>query len=281
MTLKAIQQFQLRTVTGGEKKTRETLRLVKEAGYDGIELNGFMIKDLPVTVRFITRLAGMPIGKSGNLDWKALTAEAGLAVVGVHEDLGSIQKDPEKIIEEAVSFGTRYVVVPGMYRFDFSDKAAVLELCHKLNTAGEQLAQGGIRLLYHNHNGEFRKVEPGKTAYRLLLEETDPEKVGFEFDSYWPTEAGVNALELMKTAGRRIKLYHINDRGARVTGFAGPILKSDSMELGYGAMDLVSLVNTAKELGVDAVILESHKNWVDKSAVKSFQLSAGFMNEYV
>jgi hypothetical protein len=53
------------------------------------------------------------------------------------------------------------------------------------------------------------------------------------------------------------------------------------MELGYGAMDLVSLVNTAKELGVDAVILESHKNWVDKSAIKSFQLSAGFMNEYV
>jgi sugar phosphate isomerase/epimerase len=39
MALKAIQQFQLRTVTGGEKKTRETLRLVKEAGYDGIELH--------------------------------------------------------------------------------------------------------------------------------------------------------------------------------------------------------------------------------------------------
>jgi sugar phosphate isomerase/epimerase len=281
MALKAIQQFQLRTVLGGEKKTRETLRLVKEAGFDGIELNGFMIKDLPIAVRFITRLAGMPIGKSGNLDWKALTAEAGLKVIGVHEDLGSVRKDPEKIIEEAVSLGTKYIVIPGMYRFDFSDKTAVLDLCGKLNAAGERLAQGGIRLLYHNHNGEFRKVEPGKTAYQLLLEETDPEKVGFEFDSYWPTESGVNALELMKTAGRRIKLYHINDRGARVTGFAGPILKSDSMELGYGAMDLVSLVNTAKKLGVDAVILESHKNWIDKSAIKSFQLSAAFMNKYV
>jgi sugar phosphate isomerase/epimerase len=246
-----------------------------------IELNGFMIRNLPVTVRLLTRLAGMPIGKSGNLDWNALTVEAGLAVVGIHEDLGSIRRDPEKIIREAVSFGTKYVVVPGMYRFDFSDREAVLDLCDKLNAAGEQLAQGGVRLLYHNHNGEFRKAEPGKTAYRLLLEETDPEKVGFEFDSYWPTESGVNALELMKSAGQRIKLYHINDRGARVRGFAGPILKSDSMELGYGSMDLVSFVNTAKELGVDAVILESHKNWIDKSAIKSFQLSASFMNEYV
>ena len=33
--------------------------------------------------------------------------------------------------------------------------------------------------------------------------------------------------------------------------------------------------------GVDAVVLESHKNWADKSPVKSFQLSAEFMNRYV
>ena len=60
-----------------------------------------------------------------------------------------------------------------------------------------------------------------------------------------------------------------------------PILKSDSMELGYGNMDLESLVGQAKKAGVDAVILESHKNWVDKSPIKSIQLSARFMKKYV
>jgi sugar phosphate isomerase/epimerase len=281
MVLKAIQQFHLRTVIGSEEKARETLRLVKEAGYEGIEINGFMIKKMPMIVRPITWLAGMPIGKSGNLDWRSLIAESGLQVVGVHEDLGSILRVPDEIITEAKTFGAKYIVLAGMYRFDYSDKAAVLELAGKLNRAGELLGQGGIRFLYHNHNGEFRKVEPGKTAFRMLLEETDSEKVGIEFDSYWPTEAGVNALELMKILGSRIKLYHINDRGTRVTGPAGPLLKSDSMELGYGNMDLISLVTTAKELGVEAIILESHKNWVDKSAVKSFQHSARFMNQYV
>lgn len=44
MTIRAIQQFQLRTVIGTESKAGETLKLIKEAGYDGIELNGFMIK---------------------------------------------------------------------------------------------------------------------------------------------------------------------------------------------------------------------------------------------
>ena len=133
-----------------------------------------------------------------------------------------------------------------------------------------------------NHNCEFCKVSKEKSAYQLLIEETDPEYLNFEFDSYWPTEAGVNALSLMGQLGSRMKLYHINDRGTRVSGPSmTPILKSDSMELGYGNMDLPALTEQAKAAGVDAVILESHKNWVDKSPVKSIQLSAKFMKKYV
>lgn len=281
MTIKAIQQFQLRKELGSEEKARQTLRLVREAGYDGIELNGFMIKKMGLMVRALTRLAGMPMGKSGHLDWKALIKDSGLQVVSVHEDLGTIMRVPDEVIEEAKAFGTEKVVVTGMHRFDYSDKAAVLELADKLNTAGAILAKGGIRFLYHNHNSEFRKVEPGKTAYQLILEETDPEKVGIEFDSYWPTEAGVNTIELMKSLGSRMELYHINDRGTRITGPAGSILKSDSMELGSGNMDLVSMVDIAKQAGVKAIVLESHKNWAEKSAIKSMQLSAEFMNKYV
>lgn len=42
MAIKAIQQFQLRTVIGTEAKAKETLRLMEEAGYDGIELCSYM-----------------------------------------------------------------------------------------------------------------------------------------------------------------------------------------------------------------------------------------------
>lgn len=279
--LKAVQMIQLGTVMGSEKDALETMRLMKEAGYDGIELNGFMIKKMPPIVRILTSVAGMPIGKTGKLDWKALMAKSGLQVVSVHEDLGSILRAPENIIEEAHDFHTNYVVITGMNRFDFSDKEAVSKMAEQLNQAGESLKKGGISLLYHNHNCEFRKVEPGKSAYDLILEKTDPAYVNFEFDSYWPTEAGVDVPDLMERVGSRMKLYHINDRGTRITGAGGQILKSDSMELGYGNMNLPKLVKIAKKNGVDAVILESHKNWVDKSPVKSFQLSAKFLNQYV
>ena len=279
--VKAIQMIQLGTIMGSHEQALTTMRLMKEAGYNGIELNGFMIKKMPMIVRVLTSMAGMPIGKTGKLNWKNLMKESGLKVVSVHEDLGSILRATEEVIKEAEDFHTNYIVITGMHRFDYSNKTSVLKLAEQLNQAGELLKKGGISLLYHNHNCEFRKVEPLKTAYDLLLEMTDPEHVNFEFDSYWPTEAGVDVPELMERIGTRMKLYHINDRGTRISGPGGQILKSDSMELGYGNMNLPKLVTIAKKNGVDAVILESHKNWIDKSPIKSFQLSAEFMNRYV
>ena len=82
----------------------------------------------------------------------------------------------------------------------------------------------------------------------------------------------------MQRLGSRMKLWHINDRGTRITGSAiTPILKTDSMELGIGNMDLDSLMAQALAVDVDAVILESHRNWVDNSPIKSFQLSAKYL----
>ena len=76
-----------------------------------------------------------------------------------------------------------------------------------------------------------------------------------------------------------MKLWHINDRGSRLTGPAmTPILKADSLELGTGNMDLDGLKEIAVENGIEAVVLESHKNWIDKDPVKSLELSSGWLN---
>ncbi|MGQ4667694.1 hypothetical protein ACUIJN_18025 [Metabacillus halosaccharovorans] len=61
----------------------------------------------------------------------------------------------------------------------------------------------------------------------------------------------------------------------------GSILKSDSMELGHENINLLELIAIAKKNGVEAIILETHKNWVDKSPIKSFQLSAEFLNKHI
>ena len=279
---KAVQQFMLGTVMNNEQQARATLAAMKEAGYDAIELCGFMIHPMGILVRLLTQAAGMGVGRGGHLDWHRLIRESGLDVLGLHLDLGTLEKDLAACAEEARSFGTRYIVITGMYRFDYGSEEAVRSLARRLNEAGKELKKQGIMLLYHNHNCELRPTEGGKNAYEILLEETEPAYVGFEFDSYWFAEGGADPLYWMERLGPRMELWHINDRGCRCKGASmTPILKSDSMELGTGNMPLDRLMSRAKELGCQGVILESHRNWVDKSPIKSFQLSAQYLNERV
>lgn len=278
---KAVQQIMLGTVTGSESRARETLQRIKAAGYDGLELNRFMIHPSSLMVRMMTRAAGMPTGNGGRLDWHALLKESGLSVISLHADLGSLKREADAVIAEAKSFSTDRVVITGMYRFDYSDETAVRELADRLNRAGETLKAQGIRLFYHNHNVELLHAG-SRRAYDVLLDETDPEKVNFEFDSYWFTEGGADASGWMKKLGGRMKLWHVTDRGSRHSGSAmTPILKSDSVELGDGSMDLEGLLAVAKENGVEAVVLESHKNWVGNDPVRSLERSALWLNERV
>jgi len=278
---KAVQQIMLGTVTGNESRARETLQRIKAAGYDGLELNRFMIHPSSLMVRMMTRAAGMPTGNGGKLDWRALLKESGLAVISLHADLGSLEREADAVAAEAKSFSADKVVITGMYRFDYSDEKAVRELAGRLNRAGEALKAQGIRLFYHNHNVELLPAGP-RRAYDVLLDETDPAQVNFEFDSYWFTDGGADAKEWMKKLGGRMQLWHVTDRGSRQSGPAmTPIVKSDSVELGDGNMDLDALLAIAKENGVEAVVLESHKNWIDNDPVKSLERSAHWLNERV
>ena len=274
-----IQQIMLGSVTSNETQARTTLEKIKAAGYDGLELNSFMIHPSSLVVRALTRAAGMPTGKGGKLDWHALLDNSGLSVVSLHCDLGSLERDAAAAAAEAKSFGTHRIVITGMYRFDYSDESTVLALAKRLNTAGEKLKEQGVDLLYHNHNVELLRLKNSRRAYDVLIDKTNPETVNFEFDSYWFTDGGADPKAWMKRLGDRMKLWHITDRGSRHAGAVmTPILKADSLELGTGNMDLDALWHIAAENGVENVVLESHKNWIDRNPVRSLEQSALWLN---
>ena len=273
-----VQQIMLGTVTDSETAARATLRRVRAAGYEGLELNRFMTRPTGLLVRFLTKAAGMPTGRGGKLDWPRLMGESGLETVSYHADLGSLEREPAAMAAEAKALGTDKAVVTGMYRFDYGSEQAVKDLVRRLNAAGAALKEEGLSLLYHNHNMELLFAQPKVRAYDILIGETDPALVGFEFDSYWFADGGADPKAWMRRLGQRMQLWHVTDRGARQGGPAmTPILTCDSMELGTGNMDLAGMYDIALENGVEALILESHKNWIDQDPVKSLELSAEYL----
>lgn len=117
----AIQQIMLGTLTGTEEKALETLAAVKAAGFEGIELNAFMIHPTSFAIKMMTQMAGMPIGNGGKLDWPSIIAASGLKVSSLHQYLDAMESDPDSVLEECGVYNTDKVVLTGMYRYDYSD----------------------------------------------------------------------------------------------------------------------------------------------------------------
>lgn len=277
--LRAIQQIQIGSIASTNERARAALEQLVGWGYEGIELNGFMTRPSSLLVRALTRAAGMPVGRAGHVDWAALVPAAGLRVVALHEDLGTIERDADEVARHADRLDTDTVVITGMYRFDYSDQIALDALVRRLNAAGGALRDRGLRLLYHNHNVEFRRLPSGGSAFDLIVEDTDPDTVGFELDCFWAATAGVDPLTLMRRLGARVELCHLTDRGSRRTGSAlTPIDRIDSVELGLGNLDITALVAQAASAKARAVIVETHKNWIDGSPLHSAEVSAAALN---
>lgn len=277
---KAVQQLMLGKCITSEAQAARILEEIAFAGYDGIELNSYMIEKTPLFVRLLTSLAGMPAGRGGAYDWAGLTQNANLQVIALHTDLGTLSKDPGSIIDKAKHLMTDHIVITGLYRFDFGSEQAVKALCENMNRLGELLQKESLSLLYHNHNAELTRLNgSGERAYSCIINHTDPAFVGFEFDSYWFADAGADPCEWMELLGNRMRLWHINDRGTRLTSVPfTPILKADSMELGYGNMPLDRLSAIAKASGAEAVVLESHRNYVANDPMQSIRRSAAYLN---
>ncbi len=282
MAIKAVQQFQLGTRLNNEKQALETMRQMKEAGYEGIELCYFMIHPTSVFYRLGMKCSGTPIGRGGRLDWPKLVHEAGMQVPSVHQNMADIEKHTEKTAEEALSLGAERVTLSAAAGQDYSSASAVLSLADRLNRAGEKLLSLGVQLIYHNHSVEFLHPEEGITAYRMLVENTDPRYVNYELDAYWAWDAGADPVQLMGLLGSRLKLMHVTDRGSSKKGAAmTPAIPYTDTELGRGNLNLEPMICKALSLGVDAVILETHKGWIDRDPVKSFQVSGEYLSRFL
>jgi sugar phosphate isomerase/epimerase len=81
-----------------------------------------------------------------------------------------------------------------------------------LNKYGKMASKFGVKMLIHNHTGEFEKlVDSDKSAYDIYLTECDPAFVTMQLDIGWATIAGQDVLGMFKKYPGRFELWHIKD----------------------------------------------------------------------
>jgi sugar phosphate isomerase/epimerase len=158
---------------------------------------------------------------------------------------------------------------------------SVKRSAEELNKYGSIVKKFGMKMLIHNHTGEFELLDDGKqTQYDVLLAETDPEVVAMQLDIGWAAVAGKNILEMFARNPGRYELWHVKDAidirnvDPKLTpGERQRIAKL--VPVGQGEVDYRSIFAAAKVAGLKHFCIEqdSAAQWGDSMAASrvSFQ----------
>jgi Sugar phosphate isomerases/epimerases len=177
----------------------------------------------------------------------------------------------DKIMEYNIAIGNRNIVYPMEH---FNGEADVLSKCDLFNRLGKRSRENGLNFLYHNHAHEFQTIK-GRLVEDIIVENTDPQFVNLELDTFWAVRAGMDPIELIRKYGDRIKLIHQKDISKMITSpvnvysvipreqadgerdYRSVVQHEDFTEIGKGIMDIQKIIDTANEINSSShIILE-------------------------
>ena len=86
----------------------------------------------------------------------------------------------------------------------------IARLADRLNTAADLAASRGLRVGYHNHDGEIRNRVEGVTGLDHFASLLDP-RVVLEVDAYWVAAGGEDLVAFLARNADLVKFIHVKD----------------------------------------------------------------------
>ena len=236
---KGVQVYTVREFIGTQEGYEQSLRKIREIGYDSVQTYGWKVPDA---------------------EHKAFLEELGLTTESVGGDYEEMLRDPaaiKKAIETAHFYGTDLVSVGTLPVPPAASYAreAYLEYAAGVNKIGAELKKEGVHLLYHSHALEFFSLGGGENGFDLLFNETDPKRSGTA-----STRTGCsrrqNPAEYILKAKGRVPIVHFKDY--KIVGGADPIEQVCKAfgEVGEGNLDWPKIIEACRATEVRACIVE-------------------------
>jgi sugar phosphate isomerase/epimerase len=143
-----------------------------------------------------------------------------------------------------------------------AEERTFYQAANNFNRYGRLCRDHGMRFLYHIHGHEFVDFA-GKTGMDILLEETDPQYVAFEYDTYWVEHASLDSVSLYRRIGNRCPYIHFKDMNNRT--------EMIDTEVGAGMLDIPALLKEGKARNAEWYIVEQEE--FDKEPLESVAVS--------
>ncbi len=249
-----VQMFMVRKQV--EKDLAAALKLIKDTGYDQVEL-------YPIAY------------KHPAPELKQMVADAGLASVAAHFNY----ENREKNVEYAHALGLKYMVCPSIP----GELTSSLDGYHKagdyFNAWGESAQKAGLQFAYHNHNTEFAPLASsnGPTGFAALMQATDPHLVKLELDLYWLAYAGQDPAATLRKYAARTVLVHLKDMAAGTVPSTrpGPDGESHQVDIGKGTLTWPVVLRQARAQGIQYAFMDM--DHVQTTVEESMRVSRAYL----
>ncbi|MBO4216697.1 MAG: sugar phosphate isomerase/epimerase [Clostridia bacterium] len=243
------------------------LRRVAEMGYDGVELAGTYGYDPAYIV--------------------GLLKEYKLTPISAHVSYSDIFEGKAEIYRE---MGCEHIVIP---HSPTPTEDTYRELIERAAKAEEIIRKTGAKPGYHNHDFEFSHSFEGKVYEDLLLESVPG--LDAQFDVCWVNFGGGDPIEYLNRYKGRTPTVHLKDYVKKgevrhpvydligyepVAELAGED-EFDQRPFGYGVVDSIGIIDTAKKNGVEWLIVELDKPQKDTTALWCVEESLKFIRKHI
>jgi len=221
------QLYTVRKFTQTPADIAQTLKKVRAAGYEAVQVSGFG-----------------PIDKQ---ELRNILDGEGLRCAATHIKFEEMRDELERVVDEHRILGCEYPAIggmPGEYR---GDEDGFHRFAKDASKVAARLKENGMTFGYHNHSFELQRFGK-KPGLQILMDECDP-CVTFEIDTYWIQHGGGCPATWVRKAAGRIPLLHLKDMA---------VLDGEQVmaEVGEGNLDWADILAAAKEAGTVWYLVE-------------------------
>ena len=207
-----IQLYSLREVIGDSARYAENhdsvFNRLSEMGYKSVETANYVNRKFygvtPEQFKADCEAAGLTALSSHAT--RVLTPEE----ISAH-DFTEAMKWWDDAIADHKAAGMTYIVTPWSSMPNNIEEAQTL--CDYHNAIGEKCREAGLKYGYHTHSMEFDKIPGTETVWMdYLVENTAPENMFWQLDTYLAVKAGASPVEYIKKYPGRIVMLHVKDK---------------------------------------------------------------------
>ena len=247
----AAQLYTLRDYLQTPDQIFETLKKVKDIGYNAVQVSG--------------------MGPVDSLQLKKMVDEVGLKICATHISYDSLKNNLDSVISDHKLWECEYIGLGAMPQQFRKSLDGYMEFLRNISQIAQSIAQSGLNFVYHNHKFEFEKFD-SKTGIDFLFDKTDPETFGFEIDTYWVQAGGADPVDWIKKVEGRMGIVHFKDMA----------IKEDQQifaEIGEGNLDWTSIIKACRETGVKWYAVE--QDVCQRDPLESLDISLRYLEKFL